>query len=105
QGGPVPAVDLTTGQAEGFLRNAGGEIEVSRVGESLLASIARRSAGGIHLSASDPAAGELLARQVRPSAATAAAPPGRTPRYAWLAGAALLFLLVEPVGDRGRRAR
>jgi hypothetical protein len=73
------------------------------VGESLLAGIARRSAGGIRSSATDPEVDALLAAQIRSPEAVAAVPTDRLPRYAWLAGAALLLLLVEPLGHRRRR--
>jgi Ca-activated chloride channel homolog len=97
-GGPVPALDLTTGAREGHLLAPGGDPLVSRLDEGFLTAIANRT-GGTFSRAEEP--GSVAA--VRGAILSAAGPnlPVRgIPRYGWLAGAALLLLLVEPIAAR-----
>lgn len=102
-GGPVPALDIVTGAVEGFLRNPDGSVLVSRLGVDLLESIAR-AGGGAYVAAGTGSVVERLAPLFEAPAAPDPAPDG-LPLYAWLAGAALLLLVVEPLTDPVRRRR
>jgi len=98
-GGPVPALDPTSGVTDGFLRDAGGGLHISRSDPALLRTIARRG-GGIAVSALDTGASETLGARIGPGASPRR---GGIPAYAWLAVAALLLLSLEPLGSRWRR--
>lgn len=102
RGGPVPDVDLATGESLGFKREAGGEIAVSRLGEALLREVAGGT-GGEYASLADAGAVERVAAALRERGGEG--PGGRggaPPRFAWFAFAALLLLVAE-MGSGARR--
>ena len=100
EGGPVPAVDLTTGEARGYLTGPTGEPIISRIDIDLLRTIADRT-GGVAVRADDPNAGPTIGRLVTDSSAPLNG-SGKLPPYAWLAMTAVLLLALEPLTDRFR---
>jgi Ca-activated chloride channel homolog len=103
EGGPVPALDPSTGTVDGYLREPDGGLLVSRLDEDLLRAISSRG-GGIHVSATDEHALGLLRDRLAGAGAPPEPDPTGVPRYALLAAAAFLLLLVEPAAARlGRR--
>jgi Ca-activated chloride channel homolog len=101
-GGPVPAVDLAAGTTSGYLRDAAGNLVVSRLGEDLLRAIAGRG-DGIHVNASDPAGLLALREDLRGTPREAESPDRGVPAYVLLAALSLLLLAAEPVpAMRGR---
>lgn len=102
-GAPVPALDLATGVASGFLRDSTGEVLVSRLNADLLAEIASRGGGGFGVPRVPAEAATVLADVEEPAAISAGA--GRMPVHAWLALAAFFLLLVEPLArPKARRS-
>lgn len=102
-GGPVPALDIATASVEGFLRNPDGSVLVSRLGVDLLEAIAG-AGGGVYIAAESGEVVERLVPLLEAPAAPAPAPDG-IPLYAWLTGAAVLLLVVEPLTEPVRRQR
>jgi Ca-activated chloride channel family protein len=105
QGGPVPDVDPVSGRQLGFKREPTGEVAVSRLGDALLAEVARRT-GGVYLPATNPDAAAQAAaavRRVPPRARRGGA--GSTPanRFEWFAAAALLLLALDALLPEHRR--
>lgn len=103
-GGPVPDVDLTTGEVRGFKRDAAGQVAISRLREERLQEVAEAS-GGAYAALRDPAAvAELLGRLAGAEGSGAGDGKGGG-RYRPWALAALLLLLVELGAARrwGRR--
>jgi Ca-activated chloride channel homolog len=99
EGGPVPALDLTTGRADGFLRQPGGQPVLSRLDADLLQEVARRT-GGLYVSASEPEGLSML-RQAIGTAPVDPVPAG-IPPYVLFAVTALLLLFAEPLAARRR---
>jgi len=96
EGGAVPALDLSTGQASGLLRDAGGDPVTSALDEALLQSIADR-AGGRYFRADQARTPALVAEAI----AGGDPVPDRSrddpiPSYVWLLSGAFLLLLIEP---------
>jgi Ca-activated chloride channel homolog len=104
-GGTVPALDLTTGEAEGVLRGPDAQPLVTRLDEDLLRGIAR-GGNGIYVRGGEPGAVERLGEEVRGlTAREGGGEGGGVPAYVWLAGAALMLLTLEPLGTGLRRGR
>ncbi|MEX2584671.1 MAG: VWA domain-containing protein [Gemmatimonadota bacterium] len=103
-GGPVPALDLTTGTVQGFLRDPSGELVLSRVDEDLLRTITRRG-GGIYVPAGQEAAVDRLAEALRGGEPRPTGAPADVPLHVWLLGAAFFLLLLEPLATVERRPR
>jgi hypothetical protein len=104
EGGPVPALDLTSGTVDGYLRDEAGELLLSRVEDDFLGAVSRRG-GGVHLRGSEPAAVEQMAEAIRGAAAPPADEGDGMPLFAWLSLAAFAALLLEPAAASigGRR--
>jgi Ca-activated chloride channel homolog len=102
-GAPVPAIDLITGDIEGYLLSPAGEPVVSRINRDLLRSIADRT-GGVHVASDDPSAATTVQAFVV-GTATSPGGPWNPPAHVWLAASALLLLTLEPLGDKLRRVR
>ncbi|MQA89243.1 MAG: VWA domain-containing protein [Gemmatimonas sp.] len=101
-GGAVPALDLSTGNIEGYLRDAGGELIVSQVDDGLLRRLSRQT-GGIHVSAADENAIDRLTGRFGATVGVAAREGAAMPIYAWLALSAFLILLLERGSAASRR--
>jgi Ca-activated chloride channel homolog len=102
EGAGVPALNMSTGVSEGYLQDLGGSTLVSRLNEDFLRSISR-AGGGTYVLASQPDALPRLRDAIRATPNPAETPAGAFPRYAWLATAALILLVIEPIADRSRR--
>lgn len=102
QGGPVPALDLTTGVTSGYLRDPAGEIRFSRLGSDLLHDIASLSAGGSYLSGESPDVAHRLVTAAGGGAATSRTGRLALPFYASVAIGAFLLLMAEPLTRRLR---
>ncbi|MEX2570810.1 MAG: VWA domain-containing protein [Gemmatimonadota bacterium] len=94
-GGPVPALDLADGSLQGFLRDANGELLVSRLDEDLLRAIAARGEG-IYLDARDAGTTGAL-REAIQGRAGEERQQGSVPPFIWLACFAFALLLLEPL--------
>ena len=94
-GAPVPALDLASGVTRGFLRDEAGEVVVSRLDPGLLAEIATRGHGVFATADAANAVNSLATEFIEGPRVPAA--PGRIPLYAWLAAAAFILLLGEPL--------
>ncbi len=101
-GGPVPALDPVTATTEGYLLAPDGAIIESRTDDGLLREISSRT-GGLHVAASDPEATHALANRIAGTADPAA--PWSAPWHAWLALAALVLLMIEPIAESVHVAR
>jgi len=107
QGGPVPDVAPLTGRRLGFKHEPTGEVAVSRLGDALLAEVAKKT-GGVYLPATNPDAAAQAAaavRRVPPRVRRGGA--GATPanRFEWFAAAALLLLALDALLPEHRRKR
>jgi len=105
QGGPVPDVDPVSGRQLGFKHEPTGEVAVSRLGDALLAEVAKQT-GGVYVPATNPDAAALAAaamRSVPPRARRSGA--GATPanRFEWFAGVALFLLALDALLPEHRR--
>jgi len=107
QGGPVPDVDPVSGRTLGVKHEPTGEVAVSRLGDALLAEVAKQT-GGAYAPATNPDAAAQVAAAVRtvpPRARRGGA--GATPanRYEWFAAAALFLLALDALLPEHRRRR
>lgn len=100
-GAPVPALDLATGSVEGFLRAPDGSIRISRLESDFLAEVADRGGGTYRVARDGDPIPSLVTHLVESDSPPR--PSGTMPPYAWLAGAAFLLLLIEPVAEPLRR--
>jgi Ca-activated chloride channel family protein len=101
-GSPVPDRDPGTGRVLGYKRDENGEVVISRLDESLLKDIARRTRG-TYVNLEEPGGTTALLSTLR-QMNRAPVQGGRTTQdkeqFAWFAGAALLFLALDALTHR-----
>lgn len=110
EGAPIPQRSPESGEVIGYQRDLAGQVVVSRLHDSLLREVARRT-GGRYLDLSDPGALASLASSLR-GLERAVSEGGRRvqprERYAWFIALALLLLAADSILEgvaRERRSR
>lgn len=101
-GGPVPALDINTGVASGYLRDEAGNVRMSALDDDLLRDIASRSAGGRYVAASDAGAATRLADILGRGDVRSGSTKPRIPLFASFSLAAFLLLMAEPISRKAR---
>jgi Ca-activated chloride channel family protein len=101
-GSPVPDRDPNTGRVLGYKRDENGQVVISRLDESLLKDIARRT-HGTYVNLEEPGGTSTLLSTLR-QMHRAPVQGGRTTQdkeqFAWFAGAALLLLALDTLTNR-----
>lgn len=100
RGGPVPALDLTTGTSNGYLRDRAGDVRLSVLGEDLMRDMAARSAGGMYFAATGSGTAQRIANALRGPEVPDSSPGIRIPMLMALAAGAFLLLVLEPLSQR-----
>jgi Ca-activated chloride channel family protein len=102
QGSPIPDRDPNTGRVLGYKRDENGDVVISRLDESLLKDIARRT-HGTYVNLEEPGATAALLSTLR-QMNRAPVQGGRSTQdkeqFAWFAGAALLLLALDTLTNR-----